>query len=248
MDDTTTATEVSESLTENEGETNVDVNDTDIRVPKFRLDQEISKRRETESKIEVLEKQLAELSKAQPQKVEQTQEGKKFKDAYTSIDEFYSDITKQAASDDAFLDKLLDALYEKRGDKFDEVLFNSLTRKNQKVMQEQEDINTRLEREQDEKLDNIEANFGTDVAGFAAFKDWVTETLSKYTSDNVPVWAKDIDDLYSIFKEYKYQAPAQNQNTAAKKISRSKVGGKIIQKPDLDGDFFDVVKKMNVFE
>lgn len=246
--DTTTATEASESLPDNEGENNANVSDTDIRVPKFRLDQTTAKLRTAEGRAEALERQLADLSKAQPQKVEQKQEGSKFKDNYASIDEFYGDmykaIAERASTDDGFLDKVLDSLYEKRGDKFDETLFNSLTRKNQKVIKEQDDITTKMVEENDRKLDEIESSFGTDVTGWESFKGWVTETLAK---EQVPTWARDLDSLYDVYKSYIYQTPQTTTNTA-KKISRSKVGGKVNQKVDISGDIHDVLRKMNPFE
>lgn len=238
------ATEAVDPSATNEGEEIADTSDTSVRsIPYDRFSTVVKERNQERATREALEKQLSEYTKTQPQKqVEQTQEGK-FKDNYTSIDEFYGDITKKAASDDAFLDKLLDALYDKKGDKFDEVLFNSLTRKNQKVMQEQEDIQTKMEREQDEKLDRIESDFGTDVAGFDGFKNWVTEILAK---ENVPNWARDIDSLHDVYKEYIYQKP--QASTAAKKISRSKVGGKVVSTPDLSGDIHDVMRGLNAFE
>lgn len=238
-------TDAAEPSNADEGENNAGTSDTGTKsVPYNRFSRVIDERNQERATREGLEKQIAELSKTQLPKVEQMQEGKKFKDNYTSIDEFYSDITKQAANDENFLDKLLDALYEKKGEKFDETLYNSLTRKNQRVMKEQDDINLKMEREQDDKLDKIETDFGTDVTGFTGFKSWVTEILAK---ENPPSWARDIDSLHDVYKEYIYQKP-QTPNNVAKKISRSKVGGKVSPTIDTSGDIHDVLRKMSPFE
>lgn len=234
------ATEAADSSTVNEGEQNASTGDTGAKtIPYSRFSSVVSERNEARAKAEAYEKQLAELTqKAQPQNVAKTENAKRFKDSYGTIDEFYNDVISSAADDDIFLEKVLNNLYEKKGEKFDETLFNALTRKQQKVTKESEEIQQKMVEENDQKLDRIEDSFGTDTTGFEGFKTWVTETISK---ENVPSWAKDLDSLYDVYKEYIYQKPTTS--ASAPKISRSRVSGKATPKLDLSGDFHDVLRR-----
>jgi hypothetical protein len=91
--------------------------------------------------------------------------------------------------------------------------------------------------ENERKLNDIETSFGTDNAGFDGFKTWVNELLAK---EPVPAWAKDLDSLHDVYKQYIYQKPQIPQ--VAKKISRSKVGGKVRPQIDTNGDFHDILR------
>ena len=240
-----TVTEAPESSTGNEGET-AGYSDTRTQTIPYSRFAEVNNERKTyQSKVEALEKQLAEYSQTQPQKVAK-QEGAAFKEKYDTIDEFYGDIAKKAANDPDFLDLVLDNLFKVKGDKFDETLFNSLSRKQQKIAQESEQITQKMVEEQESKLDKIEASFGPDKAGYEGFRTWVESVIGTEDApnENVPSWAKDLDSLYDVYKEFKYQQPQVPQ--AARRISRAKISGKTTPDVDLSGDFHDVLKRMSV--
>jgi hypothetical protein len=231
--DNMVVTEASDSSAENEGEQTAGTSVEGTTIPYNRF-------KEVNDERKALKQQLENLSRTQAPRVPQ-QEGGKFKQSYANIDEFYTDVVRNAANDPAFLDALLTGLFEKNGDKFDDVLFQSLTRKNQKLTQESEEITNKMVEENDKKLDEIEANFGVDTAGFQAFKDWVSELVVDKDPKDVPNWAKDLDSLYGVYKQYVYKTPEVPQG--ARKIARTKVGGKVSSAFDDSGDFSDILRR-----
>lgn len=232
-------TDTADSSTATEGEQTASAGEQGTTIPYNRFKEVNDERKAYKEELETLRRQLDE-QKTQALNVPQ-QAGGKFKTQYANIDEFYSDVIHNAANDDNFLDSLLNALYEKKGDKFDDVLFNSLTRKNQKLTQESEQITQKMVEENDRKLDKIEAEFGTDVNGFQAFKDWVEELVVNKDPDSVPNWARDLDSLYDVYKAYIYKQPEVSQ--AARKISKTKIGGKVAPQLDTTGDMRDILRR-----
>ena len=234
-------TETAGSSTANEGGQTAGTG-AESTIPYARFREVNEEKKAAREEAETLRKQLSELSKTQAPQVPQQANGK-FKANYANIDEFYGDIVKTATNDPAFLDALLNGLFEKNGDKFDDVLFQSLTRKNQKITQESEQITQKMVEENDQKLDKIESDFGEDTEGFQGFKDWVEELVVDKDPKEVPPWARDLDSLYDVYKRYNSQKQVVPQQNAARKISRAKVGGKVAPQLDMSGDIRDVLRR-----